>query len=132
MIFGSLALFVVHALFVFIDILPYVPMIFLGIAFSFVPAAMWPSMLKLVDNRKIGTAFVLIYSIQNMGLWGFPILAGLILNETNPGNPEVTDYTMMIVMFAGLGLLGLFFSFMLKREDKLRGFGVELPLNKKK
>ena len=132
MIFGSLALFVVHALFGFTDILPYVPMIFLGIAFSLVPAAMWPSMVKLVDDRKIGTAYGLMYSIQNLGLWGFPILAGLILDKTNPGNPEVTDYTMTIVMFAGLGLLGLFFSFMLKREDKLRGFGVELPLNKKK
>jgi predicted MFS family arabinose efflux permease len=132
MIFGSLALFTVHALFGLTNILPYVPMIFLGIAFSLVPAAMWPSMVKLVDEKKIGTAYGLMYSIQNLGLWGFPILAGMILDATNPGNPEVTDYTMTILMFAGLGLLGLFFSFMLKREDKLRGFGVELPLNKKR
>jgi nitrate/nitrite transporter NarK len=131
MIFGSLALLTVHSLFGFTDILPYIPMIFLGIAFSLVPAAMWPSMVKLVEDKKIGTAYGLMYSIQNLGLWGFPLLAGKILDHTNPGNPEVSDYTWAIIMFAGLGILGLFFALMLKREDKRRGFGVELPLNKK-
>ncbi|MCD4793068.1 MAG: MFS transporter [Bacteroidales bacterium] len=131
MIFGSLALLLVHTLFGFTNILPYFPMILLGIAFSLVPAAMWPSMVKLVDEKKIGTAYGLMYSIQNLGLWAFPLLAGIILDKTNPGNPEVTDYTMTIIMFAGLGLLGLFFAIMLKREDKKGAYGIELPLNKK-
>jgi len=131
MMFGSIALITVHLLFGFTNITPYIPLIFLGIAFSLVPAAMWPSMVKLVDEKKIGTAYGLMYSIQNLGLWGFPILAGIILDRTNPGNPEVSNYTPTILMFALLGVFGLFFAFMLKREDKKGNFGVELPLNKK-
>ena len=106
-------------------------MVLLGIAFSLVPASMWPSMVKLVPEKQIGTAYGLMYSIQNLGLWGFPLLAGLILDKTNPGNPEVADYSTTILMFSALGLLGLFFAFMLKREDKRSGYGIELPLNSK-
>lgn len=131
MIFGSLILLAVHLAFGLTNILPYIPMILLGIAFSLVPAAMWPSMVKLVDDKQIGTAYGLMYSIQNLGLWGFPLIAGILLDKFNPGNPEVADYTAPIFMFAALGLIGLFFALMLKREDKKRHFGVELPLNKK-
>ena len=131
MIFGSVTLLIVHLVFGFTNILPYVPMVLLGIAFSLVPAAMWPSMVKLVDENKIGTAYGLMYSIQNLGLWAFPLLAGIILDRTNPGNPEVTDYSYVIIMFAALGLLGLLFALLLKHEDKKRHFGVELPLNNK-
>jgi MFS family permease len=106
-------------------------MVLLGIAFSLVPGAMWPSMVKLVRDKEIGTAYGLMYSVQNLGLWGFPILAGMILDHTNPGNPEVLNYAPTILMFAGLGLLGLFFGIMLKREDKKYKFGIENPLNKK-
>ena len=131
MIFGSLALLASHMLFGFTSINPYIPLILLGIAFALVPAAMWPSMVKLVDEKKIGTAYGLMYSIQNLGLWGFTLLAGRILDYTNPGKPINSDYTMVILMFAGLGLLGVLFSLMLKREDKLRAYGVDMPLNKK-
>jgi len=131
MIFGSLILLAVHLSFGLTDILPYVPMVLLGIAFSLVPASMWPSMVKLVDDKQIGTAYGLMYSIQNLGLWGFPLIAGILLDKTNPGNPEVADYTAPIMMFAALGLVGLLFALMLKREDKKRNFGVELPLNRK-
>jgi MFS family permease len=130
MIFGSLTLLVVHLIFGLTNIMPYVPMVLLGIAFSLVPAAMWPSMVKLVDDSKIGTAYGLMYSIQNLGLWAFPLLAGIVLDKTNPGNPEVADYTSTILMFAGLGLVGLLFALLLKFEDKRKGFGVEQPLNK--
>ncbi len=131
MIFGSLVLFIVHMIFTFTSFSPYIPMIFLGIAFSLVPAAMWPSMVKLVKEKEIGTAYGLMYSIQNIGLWGVPILAGMILDKTNPGNPETLDYTPTMIMFTVLGLLGLVFAILLKREDKKSGCGVELPLNKK-
>ena len=77
------------------------------------------------------TAYGLMYSIQNLGLFAFPILAGKILDVTNPGNPEVLNYTPTLLMFAGLGLLGLFFAILLKVEDKRKGFGVDLPMNKK-
>jgi len=131
MIFGSITLLVVHLTFVFTGIQPYIPMILLGVAFSLVPAAMWPSMVKLVDENQIGTAYGLMYSIQNLGLWGFPLLAGIILDATNKNGTEVQDYTYVILMFAFLGLVGLIFALLLKRIDKKRGFGVELPLNKK-
>ncbi len=131
MIIGSLTLLIVHLIFALTPLKPYVFMVLLGIAFSLVPAAMWPSMVKLVRDKEIGTAYGLMYSVQNLGLWGFPILAGMILDHANPGNPEVLNYTPTILMFAGLGLMGLFFGLMLKWEDKKHYFGIELPLNKK-
>lgn len=131
MIYGSAMLIIVHLTFALTNFPPYLLMILLGVAFSLVPAAMWPTMVKLVKEKQIGTAYGLMYSIQNLGLWGFPILAGIILDATNPGNPETLDYTYTILMFAGLGFLGLFFGYMLKRSDKKYGLGVDQPLNKK-
>lgn len=131
MVFGSSLLLLIHLSFAFTDFAPHIPMILLGIAFSLVPAAMWPTMVRLVDDKQIGTAYGLMYSIQNLGLFAFPILAGKILDVTNPGNPEVLNYTPTLLMFAGLGLLGLFFAILLKVEDKRKGFGVDLPMNKK-
>jgi len=132
MIFGSLALFIVQLTFSLTTLSTYIPIVLLGIAFSLVPAAMWPSMVKLVEDRQIGTAYGMMYSVQNLGLWGFPLLAGYVLDATNPGAPEILNYNPTILMFAGLGIVGLFFAFMLKWEDKRSDFGVELPLNKKK
>ena len=131
MIFGSLTLVIIHLSFALTNIPPYAPMVLLGIAFSLVPAAMWPSMVKLVDEKEIGTAYGLMYSIQNLGLWGVPLLAGIILDKTNPGNPDTLNYTPVILMFVALGFAGLLFALLLKREDKRGGYGVELPLNKK-
>lgn len=131
MVFGSSLLLLIHLSFAFTDFASHIPMILLGIAFSLVPAAMWPTMVRLVDDKQIGTAYGLMYSIQNLGLFAFPILAGKILDVTNPGNPEILNYTPTLLMFAGLGLLGLFFAILLKTEDKRKGFGVDLPMNKK-
>jgi len=131
MTFGSLVLLIVHLTFALTNFPPYIPMILLGISFSLVPAAMWPTMVKLVEEKQIGTAYGLMYSIQNLGLWGFPIIAGFILDKTNPGNPDVLNYTYTILLFATLGFLGLFFGYMLKRNDKKYGLGVDQPLNKK-
>jgi len=131
MIFGASTLLLVHLCFALTHFSPHILIILLGVAFSLVPAAMWPSMVKLVDESKIGTAYGLMYSIQNLGLWGFPLLAGAILDATNPGNPEVSDYTATILMFAAVSFIGLAFALLLKYEDKKKGFGVELPLNKK-
>ena len=88
-------------------------------------------MVRLVDERQIGTAYGLMYSVQNLGLWGVPILAGIVLDSTNPGSPEVLNYTPTMFMFAAFSLMGLIFAGILKREDSRKGFGVELPLNKK-
>lgn len=130
MIIGATTLLFVHLFFAFSPLKPHFFLILLGVAFSLVPAAMWPSMVKLVREKEIGTAYGLMYSVQNLGLWGIPILAGLILDRTNPGAPETLNYTPTILLFAGLSFLGLIFSLLLKWEDSRSNYGVELPLNK--
>ena len=131
MIFGSALLLIIHLLFAFTNLQPHIPMILLGVSFSLIPAAMWPSMVKLVDENQIGTAYGLMYSIQNIGLFVFPILAGYILDTTNPSDAEKLDYTPTIIMFVVLGALALIFSLRLKFTDKKHGYGIDLPLNKK-
>jgi len=131
MIMGAATLVFVHLMFALSPFKPHFFLILLGVAFSLVPAAMWPSMVKLVREKEIGTAYGLMYSVQNLGLWGVPILAGMVLDRTNPGSPDVLNYTSTILMFAGLSLLGLLFAIFLKWEDSRKNFGVEEPLNKK-
>jgi MFS family permease len=131
MIIGASTLMLVHLVFAFTSLQPHFFLILLGIAFSLVPAAMWPSMVKLVKEKDIGTAYGMMYSVQNLGLWGVPILAGIILDKTNPGAPEVLNYTPTILLFAGLSLLGLLFAIILKWENSRGSYGMELPLNKK-
>ena len=130
MILGASVLVVVYLVFALTSLKPHFFMILLGVSFSLVPAAMWPSMVRLVREKEIGTAYGLMYSVQNLGLWGIPILAGMILDRTNPGSPEVLNYTPAILLFAGLAFLGLLSGILLKSEDRRRHFGVELPLNK--
>jgi MFS family permease len=131
MIYGSLILVAVHLIFALTGLTPYVMMIILGIAFSLVPAAMWPSVAKMVDEKRIGSAYGFMFSVQNLGLWAFPILAGMVLDGTNPEGAEQLDYTFTMLMFACLGIVGLVFALLLKREDKVSGYGLELPSNSK-
>jgi MFS family permease len=138
MVYGSLLLVLVHLILSLTNLTPIIPMIMLGIAFSLIPAAMWPSVTKIVEQSRIGTAYGLMFSIQNLGLWGFALLIGEVLDKSNPGiTPEMIsaglvklDYRYPILMLAGLGLVGLLFAVLLKREDKVSGYGLELP-NKK-
>ncbi|MCK4663889.1 MAG: MFS transporter [Bacteroidales bacterium] len=135
MIFGSILLIFVHLTISLTNITPYVPMFMLGIAFSLIPAAMWPAVAKIVDESRLGTAYGLMFSIQNIGLWAFPILIGLVLDKSNPGVAEtiasggsaVFDYTNPILMLAFLGVLGFIFAILLKRADKKSEYGLELP-----
>jgi len=131
MIIGAATLLFVHLIFALTPLQPHFFLILLGVAFSLVPAAMWPSMVKLVKEKEIGTAYGLMYSVQNLGLWGVPILAGVILDRTNPGEPSVLNYTPTMLMFAALSLVGLIFSFFFKRENSRGNYGMELPLNKR-
>jgi MFS family permease len=129
MIFGSILLIASHLVLSLTYISPYIAMFALGIAFSLVPAAMWPSVALIVDEKKLGTAYGFMTSIQNVGLWAFPILAGWILDSTNAGvKPEsgALNYTWTIMLFVILGVLGLVFAFALKRADKSKGgYGLE-------
>ncbi|WP_455584239.1 MFS transporter [Bacteroides sp.] len=111
----------------------YLGIILLGISFSLVPAALWPSVPKLVDNRLLGSAYAVIFWIQNIGLYAFPMIIGSVIQSSNPGvtNPLEYNYTIPMLVFASLGFLALLLGFLLKIEDKKKGYGLELPNIKK-
>jgi len=95
-----------------------------------------PSVAKIVPEYRIGTAYGTMFSLQNLGLFAVPILAGYILDVTNPGvNPEAIEtgsrlvYTPTMLMFVGFGILGFIFALLLKWDDKSSGYGLELPSN---
>jgi hypothetical protein len=104
----------------------YAAVIVLGISFSLVPAALWPSVPKLVKNRYLGSAYSIIFWIQNIGMWAFPNITGKVLTLTNPnvgaGN---YDYTVPMLLFASLGIFAFFLGVWLKIEDKKKGYGLE-------
>lgn len=152
LILGSVLLIACHLTFAFIlpmfkgnmvggTIIAYVTILVLGASFSLVPASLWPSVPKLVDAKIIGSAYALIFWIQNIGLWLFPILIGKVLDSTNPQlvadlqsgaiTPEVAaisyDYTAPLVMLACLGIAALLLGFLLKIIDKKNGYGLEKP-----
>ncbi len=129
MFVGSALLILSHLILSLTYLTPYIPMFILGIAFSLVPAAMWPSVALIVEEKKLGTAYGTMASIQNLGLWAFPIIAGWVLDKTNVGVPPGNlDYTYTILVFAGLGIIGFLFAFLLKHnETKGKSHGLELP-----
>ncbi len=139
MIYGSFLLVAVHLMLSLTRINPYIPMFLLGVAFSLIPAAMWPSVTKIVEEKRLGSAYGLMFSIQNIGLWAFPLLIGKVLDYSNPEvTPQaikdgsmVYDYTNPILMLAFMGVLGVIFALLLKRDDKVSGFGLEQPNIKK-
>ncbi|MBR3698370.1 MAG: MFS transporter [Bacteroidales bacterium] len=137
---GSLLLIICHLTFAFIlpmtagsavggVVVAYLTILVLGASFSLVPAALWPSVPKLVDEKIIGSAYALIFWIQNIGLWLFPILIGNVLTNTNaPGTPpDKLNYTWALVMLACLGVAALVIGLILKRVDNKRHLGLEEP-----
>lgn len=144
MILGSFLIILVHSIFS-LPILNYwfvavVLVIILGIALSLVPSAMWPSVPKIIPENQLGTAFSLIFWIQNWGLMGVPLLIGYVLDITNPqvalaklNGTEIPlyDYTYPMMIFTVFGILAVFVGYLLKREDKIKGYGLELPNIKK-
>ncbi|MDY4666594.1 MAG: MFS transporter [Prevotella sp.] len=139
MILGSLMLIGVHLVFAlpFLDnwIIAVVLTVILGIAFSLVPSAMWPSVPKIIPEKQLGTAYSLIFWVQNWGLMGVPLLIGVVLDKfckhVGPGNVVTYDYTLPMVIFTGFGVLALIFALMLKAEDKKKHYGLEEPNIKK-
>lgn len=152
LVIGSLLLILCHLTFAFV--LPqfkgnsvggvtvaYLTILVLGASFSLVPAALWPSVPKLVDAKIIGSAYALIFWIQNIGLWLFPLLIGKVLDSTNPqltadlasgaiSAEEAAvsyDYTAALIMLASLGVAALLLGFVLKVVDKKKKLGLELP-----
>ena len=107
----------------------YLTILVLGASFSLVPASLWPSVPKLVDAKIIGSAYALIFWIQNIGLWLFPMIIGKVLDATNVGikDPTKYDYTYPLLMLAGLGVVALFIGLILKIVDKKKHLGLEEP-----
>lgn len=138
LVLGSLLLIACHLTFAFIlplfkgsqvggVIVAYLTILILGASFSLVPASLWPSVPKLVDSKVIGSAYALIFWIQNIGLWLFPLLIGKVLTATNEGVTDATqlNYTAPLVMLACLGVAALFIGLILKIVDKKNGYGLE-------
>ena len=152
LVIGSILLILCHLTFAFVlpafkgnavggVIIAYLTILVLGASFSLVPASLWPSVPKLVDAKIIGSAYALIFWIQNIGLWLFPLLIGKVLDKTNPQlvtqlqdgtiTPEQAaisyNYTAPLVMLACLGVAALILGFVLKAIDRKKGYGLELP-----
>ena len=153
---GSILLVVCHLTFAFVlpgvsaaspaggVVVAYVTILVLGASFSLVPAALWPSVPKLVDEKIIGSAYAAIFWIQNIGLGLFPTLIGNVLESSNAKNDAVIaakaaieageegilvpyDYKWALVMLAALGIAALLISVYLRAVDKKKGYGLEQP-----
>ncbi|MFW5758012.1 MAG: MFS transporter, partial [Bacteroidota bacterium] len=96
MYLGSALLIVAHLMFALTYIEPRVPIVLLGIAFSLVPAAMWPAVTKIVPNSKIGTAYGFMFSVQNIGLFVFPMLIGFVVDASNPNYRTSIDQKQFV------------------------------------
>lgn len=152
LVLGSLLLIACHLTFAFIlpmfkgspvggVVVAYLTILVLGASFSLVPASLWPSVPKLVDSKIIGSAYALIFWIQNIGLWLFPLLIGKVLDNTNPDivkgladgtiTPEVAavsyDYTAPLIMLACLGVAAFFIGLYLKVINRRKHLGLEDP-----
>jgi len=123
---GSLIMITCHLSFALL--LPIYPskwfalliIVVLGVSFSLVPAALWPSVPKIIDPVILGSAYSLIFWIQNIGLCFVPLIIGMTLKATG-------GYLVPMLIFASLGVLALILSFALKAFDKKKGFGLEEP-----
>jgi MFS family permease len=139
MIIGSVMLIFVHSIFSLpilnVWIMAVILVILLGVALSLVPSAMWPSVPKIIPEKQLGTAFSLIFWIQNWGLMGVPLLIGWVLDKycingsvIIDGNSKPTyDYTIPMMIFTVFGVLAVIVGYMLKAENKKKGYGLEMP-----
>ncbi|MBQ1841536.1 MAG: MFS transporter [Bacteroidales bacterium] len=123
---GSVVMLACHLCFAFL--LPAFPskalaltiIVILGVSFSLVPAALWPSVPKIIDEKVLGSAYCLIFWVQNIGLCLVPLLIGKLREGTG-------SYFVPMLVFASFGVLAFIFSVLLKKEDKKSGYGLELP-----
>lgn len=143
MVLGSIILVVVHLLFSIPSLnslsVAVGLVVLLGIAFSLVPSAMWPAVAKIIPHNKLGTAYAMIFWVQNWGLMGVPLLIGSVLDkyciisveskliEGKMQTVTMYDYSLPMLIFAGFGLVGILFAILLKAEDKKKGYGLEMP-----
>ena len=145
LIWGAVLLVVCHLAFAFAlpathsSVLAYATIVILGINFALVPAALWPSVPKIIDEKILGSAYCLIFWVQNIGLCFVPKLIGSVLESANASNPAVLaakaanaefipyNYTIPLIIFACFGILAFLIALYLKALDKKRGLGLEEP-----
>jgi len=139
MILGSILIIFVHVMFSipFLShwIIAIILILILGIGFSLVPSAMWPSVAKIMPERQLGTAYALIFWVQNWGLMGVPALIGWVLEKycvtgkviKEGVSVSTYDYTLPMMIFTSFGLIALIFAYLLKHEDKKKDYGLEKP-----
>jgi len=156
LIWGAMLLIACHLVFAFLlpatnsELLAYVTIVVLGISFALVPAALWPSVPKIIPEKVLGSAYCLIFWVQNIGLCLVPVLIGSVLDSVNADNPAVLaaeeqikalkasgvenpdvlipyDYTIPMVIFAGFGVLALLIAIYLKQLNKRNHYGLEDP-----
>jgi len=126
MLFGSVLLIPVYLMMAYTDISLYVPMAMMGIAFSLIPAVMWPSVAYIVGQKKLGTAYGLMTMIQNIGLAGFNLIIGWANDTSGASLDNPGGYTLGMWIFSGLGILGFVFALLLlKRETGPDAHGLE-------
>ncbi|MGC1371810.1 MAG: MFS transporter [Candidatus Sulfotelmatobacter sp.] len=126
MMFGSLLLIPVYLMMAYTQVNLYIPMAMMGVAFSLIPAVMWPSVAYIVDQSRLGTAYGLMTMIQNIGLFGLNLLVGWAnsFSHASAANPQ--GYHLGMWIFSVLGILGVLFSFLLRqRELGPHGHGLE-------
>ena len=127
---GAIIMIVCHLCFAFVlpafpsKALALVLIVTLGVSFSLVPAALWPSVPKIIDEKILGSAYCLIFWVQNIGLCLVPLLIGSTLQATG-------GYMVPMIIFSSFGVLAFILTFLLKIEDKKKGYGLELPNVKK-
>ena len=126
MMLGSLLLIPVYLMMAYTHVSLYVPMAMMGVAFSLIPAVMWPSVAYIVDQSKLGTAYGLMTMIQNIGLFGLNLLVGWANNYRHADASNPAGYDLGMWIFSGLGFLGVLFAFLLRqREIGPHGHGLE-------
>ncbi len=132
MMFGSLLLIPVYLMMAYSQMSLYVPMALMGVAFSLIPAVMWPSVAYIVDQSKLGTAYGLMTMIQNIGLFLFNLMIGWANDYKHAGADNPNGYSLGMWIFSILGFLGLLFAFLLRqREIGPHGHGLETITTKK-
>jgi MFS family permease len=126
MMFGSLLLIPVYLIMGYTQVTLYVPMAMMGVAFSLIPAVMWPSVAYIVEQSKLGTAYGLMTMFQNIGLFGFNLLIGWANDRGGASASNPAGYHMGMWIFSILGFLGVLFAFLLRqRETGPHGHGLE-------
>ena len=132
---GAVLMIVCHLTFALLlpvypsTVLAFAAIVVLGISFSLVPASLWPSVPKIMEARYLGSAYSLIFWVQNIGLALFPVLIGKVLMWSNPGvsDPMQYNYTAPMLVFASLGVLALIFGIWLKILNAKHNYGLEEP-----